>query len=70
MEIKLGFEKYGDEIMVVALNEDGEKYYCGNLLTFKSNGTIEMCSGVNDELGFELDENEQIKVTFESNTPF
>lgn len=65
-EITLGFEQTDDGPMIVALDKNHKKLYCGNLLTFNVDGSITVHSGVDNDLGFQLDEYQQIKIKYES----
>lgn len=59
--VRLSFEKAGDDIYVIAVDKNGEKLSSGNLVVFRSDGTVKNCPHVSSELGFQLDELGQIK---------
>lgn len=54
-DIYLGLINYQGEILVVACNENGEKYEDGSLIAFDlKTKKVTACYGVNNNLGFEF----------------
>ena len=45
----------GGEVVVYACDEKGVPLACGNLICFYPDGTMRKNSGVNSDLGFQLD---------------
>lgn len=43
------------EALIVAVDENGEQYTCGNIALFGVDGRLHLCAGVNESLGFALD---------------
>ncbi len=63
--VRLKLIKTAGGVAVMAVEEDGTTAGhdgCGNLLLFLSNGRIELCEGVADDLGFDLDSGGSIMV--------
>ena len=44
------------DITLIAVDEEGDKIRWGNLLTLRSNGSVYRHEGVNENLGFDLDD--------------
>ncbi len=61
-KVYLKLEKVGDTIHIIAVDELGDEYECGNLLHINSNGVIIRCTAIDPNLGFKLDENGRIKI--------
>ena len=59
VRLKLGAD--GNDVTVIAVDEDGDRVDAGTLLTFKSNGTILRMHYVSDELGFAVDDKGRIE---------
>ena len=60
--VTLQLVKRGDEIAVIACDEKGIIVESGNLIEFRSDGTIYLCPGVSQTLGFKLDMHNRIVV--------
>ena len=53
-EVFIALEQDGDDVIVVAVDEDGNKLKGGNLVAFKPDGILHLSIGVNESLGFKL----------------
>ena len=49
-------------IVLIAVNEKGEKVAEGNLITLKKNGRLYLHEGINTRLGLDLDRQGRIKL--------
>ncbi len=59
-EVTLRLVKEGSDVIVVACDDLGNLLVCGNLITFNCDGIITKHVGINEDLGFQLDANEEI----------
>ena len=50
-----------DDIQIYAVDKNGEKVLGGLIGWFNRKGKLNLCSGVNPDLGFQLDEDSRIK---------
>lgn len=57
----LALRQQGDGVVVHVVDEKGEHIEAGNLIKFRNDGGMERLGGVNDALGFQLDERGRIK---------
>lgn len=48
------------DITLMAVDEQGKRKYCGDLLTIASDGFIKRHIAVDPDLGFQLDNNERV----------
>jgi len=59
--IRLALANALDGVKILAVDENGGKISQGNLIVFRTNGTINFCKDVNLGLGFQLNALGQIK---------
>lgn len=52
--VRFAFQAIFGGIIVQAVDENGTRLSCGNLITFSSEGTVRVIPGVNPHLGFRL----------------
>jgi len=61
-EVSLQLVKRGNDMAVIACDKSGIIVESGNLIEFRSDGTIYLCPGVSQTLGFKLDMHNRIVV--------
>jgi len=54
-----------DDIIVVAVDSNGEHKISGAILRIRANGTIVRCKNVADDIGFELDSSGSVVINTE-----
>lgn len=61
--VRLKLEQDSDgEIVVMAVDKDGDRVYRGSLLRFKPDGSVIRPRGVDPKLGFKLDDKQQLVI--------
>jgi hypothetical protein len=61
-EVILKLEEWSDGIVLIAVDEDGNKVVRGKLLRLQNNGMIHLYRAIDTDLGFQLDSKGRIKI--------
>lgn len=59
--LKLKYEGDG-EVTLLVVYENGDAVKCGNLITFHKDGSVTKACGVNNELGFNLNDDDELVI--------
>ncbi|QDB70988.1 hypothetical protein bb8_p13 [Bordetella phage vB_BbrP_BB8] len=54
-------DHYRDGVALVAVDERGEEVLQGYILIVKKDGTVTLCSGLNREIGLQVESNGRVK---------
>ena len=61
-KVSLKFKKQAGDVCVVACDKKGDVVMAGYLVQFYTNGTLLLEGGINEDIGFELEDNNRIKI--------
>ena len=61
--LRLRLVSSGLNVLVIAVDEKGDRKDCGMLVTFRADGTLRRDGGVNSDLGLQLDDRSRIRDT-------
>jgi hypothetical protein len=60
-ELKLALrQRHDGRIVLCVMRDDGTEEPCGHIGAIKTDGTMELCTGIDRKLGLQLDDEEHI----------
>lgn len=60
--VRLRLIQEGNNVKLIAVDEDGDALYSGYLFTITADGYLVRCTHVNPSLGFKLEDADKIKI--------